>query len=531
MVALAGFTFIASDASADDPTTDDSFLVTFETDGGSQISAVTVESGQTVDRPSTDPTKAGWAFYGWYSDVTGEHVYDFSTPVTQNITVYALYEMNLGKFYSYTVGFNYDGQDADTVTFYFGDGTSKTVDYTSGEAPEDDRAEAVHEYSAKGIYHMRQVATNSNGSSAGFFKVEIMGFPVISFDSKGGSSVAPIEQTAYNVEAVKPADPTKAGFYFDGWYTTDSFNFAYDWSQGVKSSFTLYAKWTQIFTLTFNSNDGSAVADVKVLDGAKAVKPADPTKENKTFAGWFTDAGFTQPFDWNAAVTANHTLYAKWVDADTKVTITFNTNGGSNVSPQTVNVNTKVTQPAAPTKEGFTFKGWYANAALTTQFDFNAPLVSDTTVYAKWEEVKAVEYTVTFDSDGGSKVDAQTIKAGEKAKAPKAPTKEGYTFDGWFNGETKYDFNSPVKADLTFKAHWTEKVAEENGLLKFFKTHILAFVCILLGVILALIYIKETYPILAILSAIFAIVGFVLFFVEVDFSLSAIMKFVEGWRY
>ena len=68
----------------------------------------------------------------------------------------------------------------------------------------------------------------------------------------------------------------------------------------------------QIFTITFNSNGGSAVSEVKVRDGALANKPANPTKSGYAFDGWYKDADLTQPFDWNSPVTGNITLYAKW---------------------------------------------------------------------------------------------------------------------------------------------------------------------------------------------------------------------------
>ena len=66
--------------------------------------------------------------------------------------------------------------------------------------------------------------------------------------------------------------------------------------------------------------------------------------------------------------------------------------------------------------------------------------------------------TVTFDSDGGTEVVQQIVVYGGVATEPTAPTKEGYTFGGWYSGETVYDFATAVKADLTLTAHWTEEV-------------------------------------------------------------------------
>lgn len=67
-----------------------------------------------------------------------------------------------------------------------------------------------------------------------------------------------------------------------------------------------------------------------------------------------------------------------------------------------------------------------------------------------------VKFTVSFDSDKGSAVDSQSITSGEKAAAPGNPTRKGYAFAGWYNGNAKYDFNSPVTANLTLTAKWTK---------------------------------------------------------------------------
>ncbi|MCL2045010.1 MAG: InlB B-repeat-containing protein [Oscillospiraceae bacterium] len=138
-------------------------------------------------------------------------------------------------------------------------------------------------------------------------------------------------------------------------------------------------------TVTFNSNGGSSVASQTVAAGGKATKPADPTKTDSTFGGWYSDSELTNAYDFNANVTANITLYAKWDTTPTTFTVTFNSNGGSAVTSQTVATGGKVTKPTDPTKSGNTFAGWFSNAALTTAYNFDTAVTANLTLYAKWE--------------------------------------------------------------------------------------------------------------------------------------------------
>ena len=117
----------------------------------------------------------------------------------------------------------------------------------------------------------------------------------------------------------------------------------------------------------------------------------------------------------------------------------------------------KVTKPADPTKAGHTFAGWYKEAAKTNPWDFAADVVTaNTTIYAKW----VAGYTVTFDADGGSAVASQTVEEGGKVTKPADPTKAGYTFDGWYNGATEWNFTTDtVTRAITLTAHWKEAVA------------------------------------------------------------------------
>ena len=134
-------------------------------------------------------------------------------------------------------------------------------------------------------------------------------------------------------------------------------------------------------------------------------------------------------------------------------TVTFDSAGGSAVTAQTIEAGQKATKPADPTKAGYDFKGWTLNGSA---YDFNSAVNGDITLVATWEQQQVVPtvYTVTFDSNGGSAVTAQTIEEGQKATKPADPTKSGYDFKGWTLNGSAYDFNTAVNGDITLVATW-----------------------------------------------------------------------------
>ena len=144
-------------------------------------------------------------------------------------------------------------------------------------------------------------------------------------------------------------------------------------------------------------------------------------------------------------------------------TVKFATDGGGTIADQSVTSGNKATKPADPKKEGFEFKGWFKEAALTNAYNFDTPVKSNFTLYAKWEEA---DYTVKFETNGGGTIADQAVKADEKATKPADPKKEGFEFKGWFKEAAltnAYDFNTPVKSNLTLYAKWEEAEDEPVG--------------------------------------------------------------------
>lgn len=186
------------------------------------------------------------------------------------------------------------------------------------------------------------------------------------------------------------------------------------------------------YSVTFESNGGTAVKSQTVNHGGKVTQPPVPTLTDHTFLGWFTDSGLTTPFHFNSSVGSNITLYAKW--ELNRYTITFDTNGGSEVDSQTVEHGSTATEPTAPSRPGYTFVGWYADSSLSTPFHFAAPITADTTVYARWSiNLYIVSYDGN-DNDTGSAPAEQSYLYNSTVTVeglPAGMTRTGYTFNGW----------------------------------------------------------------------------------------------------
>ena len=176
-----------------------------------------------------------------------------------------------------------------------------------------------------------------------------------------------------------------------------------------------------------------------------AKEPQTPEKEGYFLDGWYLD---NHKYDFNTKVTSNITLKAKWIEDKNvkKYIVTFNSDGGSNVASQNIIEGKTVSKPTNPTKNGYRFVEWQLNGK---SYNFNSKVTSNITLKAVWQQV--ITYTVSFNTNGGTSYQIQTIENGGKATNPGSPTREGYVFTGW-----DYDFNTPITANKIINANWRE---------------------------------------------------------------------------
>ena len=391
-------------------------MVYFNTCGGTMTGPVEVlhKLNTPIAKPD-NPTKPGHTFNGWYTDSALTQAWNFDDWVTGELKLYAGWTVN-----QYTITFDTNGgseiapiiQDYGTEITAPADPTRKGYTFKGWdkEIPETMPAENM---TVKAQWEINQYT--------------------ITFDTNGGSEIAPITQD-YGTAITAPNNPTRKGYTFKGWDKEIP-------KTMPAENITVKAQWeTNQYTITFDTNGGSEIAPITQDYGTAITAPADPTRKGYTFKGWDKEIPKTMPAE-------NITVKAQW--ETNQYTITFDTNGGSEIAPITQDYGTEITAPDNPTRKGYTFKGWDKEIPKTMPAE-------NITVKAQWE---INQYTITFDTNGGSEIAPITQDYGTEITAPDNPTRKGYTFKGW---DKEIPETMPAE-NLTITARWkdTEKPTGE----------------------------------------------------------------------
>ena len=227
---------------------------------------------------------------------------------------------------------------------------------------------------------------------------------------------------------------TREGYTFKGWDKEIPETMPAD-------NITVKAQWEiNQYTIAFDTNGGSEITPITQDYGTEITAPDNPTRKGYTFKGWDKEIPETMPAE-------NITVKAQW--EINQYTITFDTNGGSEIAPITQDYGTEITAPDNPTRKGYTFKGWDKEIPETMPAE-------NITVKAQWE---INQYTITFDTNGGSEIAPITQDYGTEITAPDNPTRKGYTFKGW---DKEIPKTMPAE-NITITARWkdTEKPTGE----------------------------------------------------------------------
>ena len=227
---------------------------------------------------------------------------------------------------------------------------------------------------------------------------------------------------------------TREGYTFKGWDKEIP-------ETMPAENITVKAQWEiNQYTITFDTNGGSEIAPITQDYGTEITAPDNPTRKGYTFIGWDKEIPETMPAE-------NMTVKAQW--KINQYTITFDTNGGSEIAPITQDYGTEITAPDNPTRKGYTFKDWDKEIPETMPAE-------NMTVKAQW---KINQYTITFDTNGGSEIAPITQDYGTEITAPDNPTRKGYTFKGW---DREIPETMPAE-NITITARWkdTEKPTGE----------------------------------------------------------------------
>ena len=395
------------------------YAVTLNTNGGTinngNVTGYTYGVGATLPA-ADDMTYTGHTFKGWYDNenLTGSPVTAIGGAETGNKEYWAKWEIN-----QYTVTVKPENGKADIII---------TQDYgTPITAPTLTR----EGYTFKG-WDKEIPKTMPAENITVKAQWEINQY-TITFDTNGGSEIAPITQD-YGTEITAPDNPTRKGYTFKGWDKKIP-------ETMPAENITVKAQWEiNQYTITFDTNGGSEIEPITQDYGTEITVPDNPTRKGYTFKGWDREIPETMPAE-------NITVKAQW--EINQYTIAFDTNGGSEIAPITQDYGTEITAPDNPTRKGYTFKGWDKEIPETMPAE-------NITVKAQWE---INQYTITFDTNGGSEIAPITQDYGTEITAPDNPTRKAYTFKGW---DKEIPETMPAE-NITITARWkdTEKPTGE----------------------------------------------------------------------
>lgn len=244
------------------------------------------------------------------------------------------------------------------------------------------------------------------------------------------------------------------------------------------------AKQTETYTVTFNLNYGTngVYKTEKIATGKTISEPEKPIRSGYTFNGWYTSASGGSKFDFNKKITENVTLYAHWSKSQDPIyyyTVKFDTVASDvqgTPQEQQVRSGNTVAEPSAPSRDGYTFTGWYIDSTYIEKYDFKSPVTANITLYAKWNIINTEPnpeednlHHVTFELNDGSPgvYEIQIVQDGKNITMPAEPERELYRFTGWYeepSGAIAYDFDRAVTEDLTLYAGWGSPDPDAEGL-------------------------------------------------------------------
>lgn len=414
------------------------YTVSFNSNGGSTVSSITVLSGHTINKPS-NPKKYGSTFKGWYKDSALTQIFTFGAggdKVTANITLYAkwiedsvLAEVAVEKV---SIGYQ-DGDSANHVT--------KNITLPRNIDVSGDVANIIWSSNNEKVIYTNGTVTRQSTD--------------VTVVLTALSSIGTADKSRVFTLKVIHAETT------------------------VPSS----------YTVSFNSNGGSSVSNITVPSGNTVNKPKDPSKNSYTFGGWYKDSTLTQAFRFGSGgdkITGDITLYAKWIETDRlraevaieKISIGYQDSDSAN------SVTKNLTLPTLVYVSGDVNISWSSNApsvisnsGIVTRPSDNDVVVNLTakvtvgsearnktfTVKVLHKETPALSgYTVTFNSNGGSAVASFHTSSGGTVIMPENPVREGYVFAGWYKDEAFTEIftfgadGDKISQDITLYARWTK---------------------------------------------------------------------------
>ena len=397
------------------------------------------------------PEKANYKFGGWYTEQSfssASLVTEISIDAGADIVLFAKWN------YISSVTFDANGGDCETKSSNFVSGEAYSlpkptksgfifVGWFDGETKVED----------KGVWSIEKNVTLVAKWSAEKTEINYE----LNLDGAVNNNPTILDTITENIELTAPAFEGK--FIFDGWYSDSKFTseskITHITTDMVGKKITLYAKWNPIYTVTLNADGGTGAVESLEFILGESYKLPEPLKDGFKFAGWYNgNARVDSEGIWD--ITSNVTLLAKWTEIPVeknKITYVLGYEGVVNENPVDYDGKEIIDLIPATFDENHTFLGWYTSS----DFNENSKIEKltpemfgeDITIYAKW----STSYTVTLDIDG----DKTTVKVTYNDDYSFAePTKQGYRFTGWFNGNEHVSSSGKwtIGSDVTLVAGW-----------------------------------------------------------------------------
>ena len=477
------------------------YTVTF-IDKGKEIDKQELEAGSVVIAPKV--SMEGYKFKYWSEKENGKE-YNLNLPITRNLTLYSVYEINKYNVEFYdsnklikTIKVDYDNtinsNEIPTVskigyTFTGWTENNKNFDFTTKikenkklyskyeiiknavifndenrittkKVDYNNKVEKIESQGKTG-YTFKYWSTTQDGEEFNFNTLitesitlyavyEINEYSVNFIDQ--GNVYGDTQKVKYNNVAVKPeTDPIKEGYTFKYWSLEEN-GVAYDFNTKITKDITLYSVYSvNNYKVSFIDNGTKYIEDETIEYNKTAIKPeTDPSKVGHTFKYWSLEENGTA-YDFNTKITKDVTLYSVYSVNNYKVS--FVDNGTKYIEDETIEYNKTAIKPETdPSKVGHTFKYWSLEENGIA-YDFNTKITKDTTLYSVYE---ANEYTVKF-MNGDNLFKQEQVKYGLKATKPSEnPTREHNLFKTWTLNDKEYDFNLPVTDNLVLHSKYEE---------------------------------------------------------------------------
>ncbi len=507
------------------------------TDGSTGVTIKANEDG-SINAPT--PTRAGYTFKGWYSQSNMDNIpenyqqyYKLDPSSAKAGSWFAAWEKNAevqaqsvevvsffqggersGSSVTTTIDVTADSSVADCVKSFEGYTPTKVVSGAATSEEEVNMTSSLEGISTLYVYYKADEQKKEQSQTN------------VLYVANGGQFVDGNETMQGVADADgklrQPPTPARDGYTFAGWYWhadysgyTDEQKAAdkVDFSQPVQSDVNIYAQWTKNadqneIDVLYAANGGQFATGETFQQGltdsdGMMRQPAEPTREGCTFAGWYwvSDlSGLTDEqkdlnkvdFSQSVAGKEHVTVFAQWTknQEQNDHAVMYVANGGQFATGETfqqgvTDSDGMMRQPAAPTREGYTFDGWYWHADYSgytdeqkaaDKVDFSQPVQSDVNIYAQWTknaDAQAEQITVKFVDNFNETESSTEVKKGEAVAQPADPAYDGWTFEGWSStlkddeGNWKYtpvDFSKAVEDEdqdgvVTYYAFYSENQA------------------------------------------------------------------------